>query len=64
MTIPRLKLLAALILARFVSAVREALNQVIHIEEVFCWTDSVTVFHWIQSDKEFKQFVQNRIVDK
>ena len=61
MTIPRLELLAALILARLVSAVREALNQVIHIEEVFCWTDSVTVFHWIQSDKEFKQFVQNRI---
>ena len=64
MTIPRLQLLAALILARLVSALREALNQVIHIEEDFCWTDSVTVFHWIQSDKEFKQFVQNRIVDK
>ena len=61
MTIPRLELLAALILARLVSAVREALTQVIHIEEVFCWTDSITVFHWIQSDKEFKQFVRNRI---
>ena len=61
MTIPRLELLAALILARLVSAVREALTQMIHIEEVFCWTDSITVFHWIQSDKEFKQFVQNRI---
>ena len=61
MTIPRLKLLAALILAPLISAVREALTQVIHIEEVFCWTDSITVFHWIQSDKEFKQFVQNRI---
>ena len=61
MTIPRLELLAALILARLISAVREALTQVIHIEEVSCWTDSITVFHWIQSDKEFKQFVQNRI---
>ena len=61
MTIPRLELLAALILARLISAVREALTQVIHIEEVPCWTDSITVFHWIQSDKEFKQFVQNRI---
>ena len=59
MTIPRLELLAALILARLVSAV--ALTQVIHIEEVFCWTDSITVFYRIQSDKEFKQFVQNRI---
>ena len=59
-TIPRLELLAALILARLVSAVREALTK-IHTEDVFCWTDSITVFHWIQSDKEFKQFVQNRI---
>ena len=63
MTIPRLELLAALILARLISAVREALTHVILIEEVFCWTDSITVFHWIQSDKEFKQFVQNRIED-
>ena len=61
-TIPRLELLAALILARLVSAVREALTK-IHTEDVFCWTDSITVFHWIQSDKEFKQFVQNRIGD-
>ena len=44
MTIARLELLAALILARLVSAVREALTQVIHIEEVFCWNDSITVF--------------------
>ena len=61
MTIPRLELLSTLILARLISAVQEALTQVIHIEEVFCWTDSITVFYWIQSDKEFKQFVQNRI---
>ena len=43
------------------SAAQEALTQMMHIEEVFCWTDSITVFHWIQSAKEFKQFVQNRI---
>ena len=36
MTIPRLELLAILILARVVSAVQEALNPVTHIEEVFC----------------------------
>ena len=61
MTIPRLELFAALILVRLVSAIREALAQVIHIEEVFCWTDSITVFYWIQSDREFKQIIQNRI---
>ena len=61
MTIPRLELLAALILARLVATAREALSQVINIEEVFCWTDSITVFYWIQANKDFKQFVQNRV---
>ena len=57
MTTPRLELLAALILARLISTVRD----VIDIKEIFCWTDSITVFYWIQANKEYKQFVQNRI---
>ena len=61
MSIPRLELLAALILARLISSVQEALDKLFNIKEVFCWTDSITVFYWIQSNKEFKQFVQNRI---
>ena len=61
MSIPRLELLAALILARLISSVREALDKVLNITEVSCWTDSITVFYWIRSSKEFKQFVQNRI---
>lgn len=61
MSIPRLDLLAALILARFISSVQDALAQVLNISEVFCWTDSITVFYWIRSNKEYKQFVQNRI---
>lgn len=61
MSIPRLELLAALILARLISTVQEALAQVLNTKEVFCWTDSITVFYWIQSNKEYKQFVQNRI---
>ena len=61
MSIPRLKLLAALILARLISSIQEALVKVLNLKEIFCWTDSITVFYWIQSNKEFKQFVQNRI---
>lgn len=61
MRIPRLELLAALILARLISSVQEALDKLFNRKEVFCWTDSITVFYWIQSNKEFKQFVQNRI---
>ena len=44
MSIPRLELLAALIVARFISSVREALDKVLNITEVSCWTDSITVF--------------------
>ena len=60
-TIPRLELLAALILARLVQRIREALQPIAQIE-VFCWTDSMTTLHWIKGvNKEYKQFVQNRV---
>ena len=61
-TIPRLELFAALILARLVQRIREALQPIAQINEVFCWPDSMTTLHWIQGvDKEYKQFVQNRV---
>ena len=61
-TIPRLELLAALILARLVQRIREALQPIAQINEVFCWTGSMTTLHWIKGvDKEYKQFVQNRV---
>ena len=63
-TIPRLELLAALILARLVVRVKEALQPVAQVNEVFCWTDSMTTLHWIKGiDKEYKQFVQNRVTE-
>ena len=60
MSIPRLELLAALISARLLSAVKEALHPVICINGVYCWTDSKCVLYWIKADKEYKQFVYNR----
>jgi hypothetical protein len=60
-TIPRLELIAALVLARIISTVKEALSGVINIEKIFCWTDCITVYYWIQSNREFKKCVQNRI---
>ena len=63
-TIPRLELLAALILARLVIRVKEALQPVAQVNEVFCWTGSMTTLHWIKGiDKEYKQFVQNRVTE-
>ena len=59
-TLPRIELLAALILARLVSHVRTALKPIVNINDVFCWTDSMTTLCWIQGvDKEFKEFVEN-----
>ena len=61
-TIPRLELLAALILSRLVDRVCVALLPVINVDEVFCWTDSMTTLHWIKGvGREYKQFVENRV---
>jgi hypothetical protein len=63
-TIPRLELITALILARLIPTIMEALSGVINIEKIYCWTDSITVYYWIQSNREFKQFVQNSRIDE
>ena len=64
-TVPRLELLAALILARLVQRIREALQPIAQINEVFCWTDSMTTLYWIKGvDRDYKQFVQNRVKER
>ncbi|XP_044184810.1 uncharacterized protein LOC122964955 [Acropora millepora] len=61
-TIPRLELLAALILSRLIDRVRVALLPVIKVDEVYCWTDSMTTLHWIKGvERNYKQFGENRV---
>ena len=61
-TIPRLELLSALILARLITNVRRALESTLTIVGSTCWTDSKVVLYWIRNEeKEWKQFVQNRV---
>jgi hypothetical protein len=63
-TIPRLELLAAVILARLVRNVQRALSQILNIDNIRCWIDSMVVLYWIvQTDKTWKQFVQNRVLE-
>ena len=58
-TIPRLELLSALLLARLVTTVLSALEPCLEVE---CYTDSTVALHWIKGTcKEWKQFVQNRV---
>ena len=63
-TIPRLELLSALILARIIVHVRDSLERRMSIGTVACWTDSTVAFCWVLGvTKEWKQFVQNRVLE-
>ena len=59
-SIPRLELLRALILARLVKSILQALQSV-KIDDVFLWTDSFTTLCWIKNNKNWKQYIQNRV---
>ena len=61
-SIPRLELLPALLLARLIDNVERALKSVLTLGPSTCWTDSKVSLYWItQLDKEWKQFIQNRV---
>ena len=63
-TIPRLELLSALLLARLMSTTRNALEPDIQINQLTCFTDSKVALYWIiVENKEWKQFVQNRVTE-
>ena len=50
--IPRLELLAALILARLISHVGEALEPEVDIIYLTCWTDLKVALAWIKGMKK------------
>ena len=61
-SIPRLELLGALVLSVLVCRVREAIEEVVHVDKLVCWTDSMVVLYWLKNGKDLKQFVRNRVV--
>ena len=63
-TIPRLELMAALLLSRLVNSTVEALKSIVKIDRIFCWLDSQIVLWWLFGvNREFQQFVQNRVIE-
>ena len=61
-TIPRLELLSALLLARLLTTITQALEPERRLGNPVCYTDSRIALYWIRGcDKEWKQFVQNRV---
>ena len=62
-TIPRLELLAALLLARLITAVSRALQPELPLQGTRCYSDSMVTLYWIKGEgHEWKQFIQNRVV--
>ena len=61
-TIPRLELLLALLLAKLINSITGSLEPLLPLSQPICYTDSKVALYWILgSDKEWKQFVQNRV---
>ena len=60
LTIPRLELCGAHLLAQLLHHVRQVLN--IPLSHVYAWTDSTIVLNWLDgSPRRFKTYVGNRI---
>ena len=59
-TVPRLELLAALILTRLVTTIRDTLSS-LKTAQLVLWTDSMVVLCWLQSSKPCKQYVSSQI---
>ena len=56
--------MSALILARIITTVSNALEDVVSIDNIYCSQDSQITLWWIYgTTKEFQQFVQNRLVE-
>ena len=63
-SLPRLELLGALTGARLINCVHEALTDVLRVNEIVCWSDSLVTLYWIKGiNKHFKQFVENRTLE-
>lgn len=62
LTVPRLELNAALLLARWMHRLRAILGERVTIADTFTWTDSLVVLSWLTVPHEtFRQYVSNRV---
>ena len=61
LTIPCLELMSAVILARLMNSVKNALKTQVECVETRYWLDSKTALCWIQNRGEWKQFVRHRV---
>ena len=61
-TVPRLELLSAVLLARLIHNIAEAIREDLQVSSFRCYTDSTVALHWILGiDKHWKPFIHNRV---
>ena len=61
LTIPRLELMSAKVLATLMDTVVKALSSQMKIDSVKFWLDSKTALFWIANNGEWKNFVRHRV---
>lgn len=62
LSVPRLELLAAVLLADLVASVVDALKPFLVVDQIFAWSDSSVALAWIKScPSRWKTFVANRV---
>ena len=63
-SIPRLELMACLILSRLLNTVVSSLSNEYSVSDIFCWSDSIDCIFWINTvDRVWERFVQNRVME-
>ena len=63
LSIPRLELLACVLLNKLIESIVEAANYRIDCKDIRGWTDSSIAFYWIKGvRKQWKPWVENRVV--
>ena len=62
-SIPRLELLACLLLSELIEIVLSSICNSIDIKNVYCWSDSLDSLFWIKGEnKNWKPFIENRVI--
>lgn len=61
LSIPRLELMAALVMVKFVVSAEAALAAQAKVKRLKLWLDSKTALFWIRNRGEWKQFVKHRV---
>jgi len=62
LSLPRLELAAALLLAKLMRSIADRISEAVPIQQLHAWTDSSVTLHWIKgSPHNWKTFVANRV---